>query len=41
MNEKRTESTNNIKWYTQNFKVEWHNDPELNDWIKKKKKKKR
>ena len=27
------ESTKNIKWYTQNFKAEWLNDPEFNDWL--------
>ena len=33
MNKESTESTKNIKWYTQNFKVEWLNDPEFNDWL--------
>ena len=33
MNEESTETTKNIKWYTQNFKVEWLNDPEFNDLL--------
>ena len=41
MNGESTESTKNIKWYTQNFKAEWLNDREFNDWLEQDKKKKR
>ena len=39
MNEESTESTKNIKWYTQNIKAEWLNDREYNDWLEQDKKK--
>ena len=38
MNEEGTESTKNIKCYTQNFKVEWLNDPEFEDRLEQDKK---
>ena len=40
MDEESTESIKNIKWYTQNFKAEWLNDPEFNDWLEQDKKNK-
>ena len=39
MDEESTESTKNIKRYNQNFKAEWLNDPEFNDWLEQDKKK--
>ena len=38
MIEESMESTKNIKCYTQNFNVEWLNDPEFKDWLEQDKK---